>query len=385
MDKIFSKKNFCCGCTACYSACPKQAITMAEDEQGFLYPEISGDLCVDCGICKSVCAFQNGYNPPLFLDNRPVYAMKNKDEKTRSASSSGGVFPALAVNFLKKGGVVYGAGFDNNFDIEHIRISSGEEISKLQGSKYVQSKLENTFAQVENDLKNGIPVMFTGTGCQIQGLRESLKKDYDNLFLVDIICHGAPSPKVFRDYKALMEKKHGSKIKRLDFRGKKIYSETQDMYIEFENGKAYSEFPNIDMFISLFAKNLTLRPSCYECVYTNTQRPSDITLGDYWGIRQIMPEFDDKKGVSILIANTKKGADSAKEILPYFNHRESSLENALQPNLKSPTKRPDCCDDFWRDYRQQGLEYVYKKYTDATALFKIKRRVKNKIKKALKK
>ncbi len=385
MDKVFTDKSSCCGCTACANICSRNAITMKADEAGFLYPEIDQKLCIDCGMCKKVCAFQNGYALTGERTAQKVYAMKSLNDAERGLSSSGGAFPALGRAFLNKGGVIYGSALDNNFETVHVRITKTDDLPALQGSKYVQSRLADTFSNVKNDLENGISVMFTGTGCQVQGLREFLRKDYDNLTLVDIVCHGAPSPKVFADYAELMQKKYNSKISRIDFRGKRIYSETQDMYIEFENGKTYSEFPNIDVFISLFSKNLTIRPSCSKCVYTNTKRPGDITLGDFWGIRKLMPEFDDKRGISLLITNTKKGEDLTREILSEFDYRETALEDALQPNLREPTKLNPAYNEFWHDYKNNGICYVYKKYSGVTTGFKIKRRVKNKVKRILKK
>ena len=330
MENLYTNKNQCCGCTACRNICPKNAITMAEDGCGFFYPQINQSLCVDCGLCKSVCAFQNGINITQKSDYPLFYAVKNKDEAIRKTSSSGGVFATLSEYVLKNDGVVYGAAFNNAMNVVHMRADNIADCKKFRSSKYVQSRLLNTFRSVRNDLENGLTVLFSGTGCQIVGLKAFLKKDYEKLFLADIICHGVPSPKIFNDYKKFAEGKANSKINYINFRAKKIYGETQDINVKFENGKSYCEFPDVDYFKQLFSKNLILRPSCFECKYTNTTRCSDITLGDFWGISKSLPNFDDKKGVSLVIINSQKGKKIMDEISKAFSRLLSFITNAFE-------------------------------------------------------
>lgn len=383
MEKLFDNKNQCCGCTACMNVCPKGAISMVADSSGFEYPQIDKTLCIDCGLCKSVCAFQNGYKKGEAV--KTVFAAKNNSSEIRANSSSGGVFSQLAKHFIDNGGVVYGAAFDNDLVVRHICVDESKELKKLRSSKYVQSKLDFTFKEIKQKLDKGQSVLFSGTGCQVGALKGYLKKDYDNLLTVDIVCHGTPSPKLFADYKAFMEKKYGSKAVAFNFRAKKIYGETQDMAISFENGKIYSEFPAIDVYKSLFSRNLSLRPSCFECKYTNINRPSDITLGDFWGIDKCIPNFNDKKGVTLVIPNSEKGRKLFESVKSSFAVKETAIENALQPNLKAPTKKPDGYEAFQNDYCTNGFDYIANKYAKTSALTVAKARINNTVKKLLKK
>lgn len=383
METLFSNKNQCCGCTACANVCPKGAISMNSDDCGFLYPQINTELCIDCGLCKKVCAFANGYENKTKMEKQLVYAAKQKDNKIRSLSSSGGTFSALCSYVAKNGGVVYGVAFDDEFNATHICGDSAQKLEKLKSSKYVQSKLNDTFKAVRTQLEQNVTVMFSGTGCQVQGLKEFLRKDYENLILVDIVCHGVPSPKVFDDYKKMMSEKYTSSIANINFRAKKIHGETQDMQIDFENGKTYSEYPDVDVFKKLFSSNLTLRPSCFECKYANTNRTGDITLGDFWGISKTIPSFDDAKGVSLVIINTQKGKKIFDAVSDNLILAESCIENALQPNLKSPTKMPENYSCFWDEYCKNGFDFVAKKYACVSSSYAKKRRFKTNIKKLL--
>lgn len=382
MEKLFDNKNQCCGCTACMNICPKGAISMVADSSGFEYPQIDKALCVDCGLCKSICAFQNGYKKGEAV--KTVFAAKNKSAQIRATSSSGGVFFELAKLFIEKGGVVYGAAFDGDMVVKHIKVDNINSLVALRSSKYVQSNLSYTFKEIKQQLDKGQNVMFSGTGCQVGALKGYLKKSYDNLFTVDIVCHGTPSPKLFADYKAFMEKKYDSKAVAFNFRAKKIYGETQDMFIAFENGKTYNEFPAIDSYKSLFSKNLSLRPSCFECKYTNINRPSDITLGDFWGIDKCLPDFNDKKGVTLVMLNSEKGRALFENVKEGFDVRETAVENALQPNLKAPTKKPEIYDEFQSVYSEKGFEYIFYRYAKVSVLAVAKARLNNIVKKLLK-
>lgn len=385
MKTVFDNKNMCCGCSACESSCPKNAITMQADEQGFAYPHIDQNACVDCGICKSVCAFQNGYKNNRLLSPQPAFACKNKDTTTRATSSSGGVFSALSQYVLGNGGVVYGVAFDKNFKACHTRTESVDELAKLKSSKYVQSKISGCFKLVKADLESNRTVLFSGTGCQVQGIKDYLKKDYENLILVDIVCHGVPSQKIFDDYLCYMQERFGAKAESVNLRSKKLYGETKAVEIGFANGKTYLEFPDLDAHISIFAKNLSLRPSCFECKYANTHRPSDITIGDFWKIAEKLPDFADKKGISLVITNTGKGRNLFDEVKNNLSYKETELENALQPNLVAPSKKPERYEKFWQDYFDNGYKSAYQKFAMQSKAYAIKRRAKNSILKTLKK
>lgn len=385
MKTVFSNKDMCCGCTACESSCPKNAINMSYDEQGFAYPEIDQSICVDCGICKSVCAFQNGYKNNILLSDQKVFACKNQDKNIQLSSSSGGVFSVLGEYFIKSGGVVYGVAFNDNLKVCHIRANNLNDLEKLKSSKYIQSNISGCFQSVKSDLDNNKKVLFSGTGCQIQGLKDYLKKDYENLLLVDIVCHGVPSQKIFDDYISYMEKLFGAKANSVNFRSKKIYNETKAVNISFSNGKSYLEYPDLDAHINIFANNLSLRPSCFNCKYANTNRPSDITIGDFWKAKEKIPKFNDKKGVSIVIVNTDKGINIFNSIKEKLFYMETKLEKSLQPNLIAPSKKPQNYNKFWQEYFNNGYKSAFQKFAMHSKSYEIKRKAKNFILKTLKK
>lgn len=217
----------CCGCTACASICPHNAISMKPDTLGFLYPEVDTEKCVDCGLCEKVCAFNDNYDTSLSLSQPDVYAARHKDMQEIETSRSGAAFIALSDWVIEHGGIVYGAGYTDHFRVVHKRAVSKEERNEFKGSKYVQSDLTGVFRQVKADLKAGLLVMFSGTPCQTAGLNSYVgKKLRENLYLVDIVCHGVPGPFIWRDYLAYLERKHGDKICWVNFRDKQLYGWT---------------------------------------------------------------------------------------------------------------------------------------------------------------
>lgn len=377
--ELYKDKAQCCGCTACAEICPKKAITMTLDEGGFSYPAVNPKLCVDCGACLKVCPFKNRESGGK-CSALSVYAVKHKDYSVRGASSSGGVFYELARQVINSGGSVCGCGFDENFVARHMLANSLDDLNKLKKSKYVESRLDDIFADIKQRLDGGKTVLFSGTGCQVQGLKNFLGKSYENLITVDIICHGVPSPKIFDEYKEYTENKYSSKITGINFRAKKIYAQTQDMEIVFENGRRRVEFPGLDLYGCLYNKNLSIRPSCFNCKFSDTDRAGDITLGDFWGISKAYPEFNDKKGVSLVMINSPKGEKLFNEVAGNFDLIETEINKALQPNLKAPTQKPARYEEFWRDYKNNGAEFVFKKYAYHSKAYKIKSRFKSGVK-----
>ena len=277
------EKNKCCGCHACYNKCPKNAIEMIEDEKGFKYPKINNEKCINCGLCDKVCPIIN--NPKI--QNEPkAYACINKDEKIRMQSTSGGIFTLLATVIINKGGVVFGASFNNDFKVIHTYTETIEELEKFRGSKYLQSDINNSYKKAKDFLDNDRFVLFTGTPCQIEGFKSFLGKEYEKLYLQDIICHGVPSPKVWDEYKKYRENKAGAKLKGMSFRSK--YGTTWGKYhvnMKFENDKNYDMFHNDDVYMKAFLNHLSLRESCTDCKFKKKNRLSDITLADFWGIQ----------------------------------------------------------------------------------------------------
>lgn len=296
----------CCGCSACAQTCPRQCIRMIPDSEGFEYPHVDLTACIDCGLCSLVCPVlkQNTAKTPL-----QAYAAKNNDEETRRLSSSGGVFTSLAESVLKRGGVVFGASFDRNWDTVHTYTGNMDGLSAFRGSKYTQSRIGTSYRDAETFLNEGREVLFSGTPCQIAGLKGFLRKDYSRLFTVEILCHGVPSPKVWQKYLDGRKKKHHcSRIIRINFRDKGKGWKRYRLVIEFENGKTYAMSHKRDRFLKGFLKNLYLRPSCYTCKCKNGRSGSDITLADHWNIDKVLPGYNDGRGTSLVLVNTDKGA-----------------------------------------------------------------------------
>lgn len=322
MINIINKTD-CCGCSACMQTCPKQCISMKEDEEGFLYPIINTENCINCHKCEYVCPLKKNNDSRIPLE---VIAAKNKNENERINSSSGGVFILLAKYVLMNNGVVFGAVYDNLWEVHHGCATDLVGVQKMIGSKYMQSRIEETFKTAEFYLKEGREVLFTGTPCQILGLHSFLRKNYDNLLTVDICCHGVPSPGVWRRYLSDMiqkicvpkDKKDNCKkveedigIININFRDKrKTGWKKYSLALNLKKDKKtffYSETNRDDLYMQGFLKNLYLRPSCYDCKCKDGCSQSDITIGDFWGINKIIPNVDDDKGLSLVLINSEKG------------------------------------------------------------------------------
>lgn len=380
MIALFDKKENCCGCTACMCVCPTKAIKMESDEEGFLYPVIDKDLCIECGLCIETCAFQKGYDSSDNYKNPDVYAIKHTSDEVRKNSSSGGAFTAISDYVLSEGGVIYGAAFDESMTVLHMRAKTELGRNKFRGSKYIQSNLNDVFCQVKKDLQEGKTVLFSGTGCQVASLKRYLMKlniSIKKLLLVDIICHGSSSPLIFSDYISYLEKKNECDIKQYFFRSKiNGWKGTQE--IIFKNGKHDYTSALSQVHSSLYYSNLCLRPSCFSCRYTNIVRPSDITIADYWGVENYFPEFRDSLGVSAVIINTKKGSEVYSEIIDIIESIPSNIEDCSsgQRNLREPTPVNPKREAFWSDYRRNGFEFVIKKYAGYSIIGRLKRIIK---------
>ncbi len=357
---IYSSKNQCCGCTACCSICPKDAIQMKMDEKGFLYPAVDENLCVNCQMCVKVCDFQKtkAVNH-LDIKENLIYAVKHKNLNERLTSRSGGTFMAICQYVLDKKGVIYGAAFDENLKVVHKRAEDKKAVNDFKGSKYVQSEMGDTFLSVRRDLNDHRVVLFSGTGCQTAGLKSYLRQqntDTTNLILCDIVCHGVPSPLVYEKYLDYLSKKTNAKITQFSFRDK-YFGWAAHIESFTTNKKHFS-----NLYTDLFYKHIMFRPSCSKCRYANFNRPSDITLADFWGIDKAVENFNDNKGVSLIIINTEKGKKIFDAISKDLNYRESNKKDCLQPNLEHPSAFSKSTEDFWTDFNQKGIEYVMKKY-----------------------
>ena len=317
---IISDPHDCCGCSGCAAVCPKGCISMQENQEGFLYPHVNEDLCIECGLCTRVCPVISRYPA-----RRPVavYAVKHPEDGIRDNSASGGAFPMLAAAVLKAGGCVFGSRFDGEMEAVHDCVSEVQDLLPLTGSKYIQSRMGDCFKRVKAALREGRKVLFTGTPCQIAGLNHYIGRDTDNLLTADLICHGVPSPGVWRKYlreecRRLEDTGYtGVRIDNVRFRDKenagwkgynfKIFFSAVDTSgkacspVLSERGKAEN------LFIRGFLSDFYSRPSCYRCPAREFRSGSDMTIGDFWGIGDLLPDFDDDRGVSAVLINTEKG------------------------------------------------------------------------------
>lgn len=373
MIKITDKTK-CSGCYACVSACPKGCISMKRDEDGFLYPSVEESVCVNCGACDKVC-YYNG-QPSIKTVDR-VIAAANKNEEIRGSSSSGGVFYSLAKSVIEDNGVVFGAAFDESFNVLHKSIERVEDISQLQGSKYVQSDIGECFVQVKDYLKGGRKVLFTGTPCQVSGLLSYLRDDRENLLTMDFICHGVPSPMVWRKYLDEMIEKYRSNIKNVSFRSKEKGWKTYSMRIEFENGSVYSSKINDDPYLRSFIMDIHLRQSCNDCKAKGCDRPADITVADFWGIGKVNEQMNDDKGVSVIIVRGEKAKVAIAMMENEFEHFESDIDTVkkLNPSILRSVHVNKLRGKFFKAVRKRGFFKAYHSYCDMSFVAKVHRKL----------
>lgn len=358
-------KSSCCGCTACYSVCPAKCIQMKRDEEGFEYPVVSNSDCINCHRCENVCPIMNSILPN---NNPQVYAAINASDEIRMQSSSGGIFPLLAQEIINNGGVVFGVAFDEQFNVKHIEVGKLENINKLQGSKYVQSDLGNTYAKVRAYLENGRLVYFSGTPCQVEGLKHTLGKEYDNLYTQDIICMGVPSPGLWDVYR-----ENVGEIHRFSFRDK---SNGWENYSVRKNEEIIPR--NENAYIKAYNSRLNIRPSCYACHFKCKNRNSDITLGDFWGIDSVLPEMNDKKGTSLVILNTSKGHELFESISPKLKSSEVDFDSAIMKNpmMLASVSKPDGRDSFFQDANMMTFDKLIKKHCKTNLIARVKHNIK---------
>lgn len=375
-------KIMCSGCHACYNKCPRNAIEMIEDEKGFKYPKVNKDKCINCGLCDKVCPILNKKK----VENSPkVYACYNTDESVRMKSSSGGIFSLLATEILNRNGIVFGAAFNDDFSLSHQYIESIEELKKLRTSKYFQSSINDSYKKVKEFIEADRYVLYTGTPCQIEGLLSYLGKKYDKLYTQDIVCHGVPSPKAWKQYMKFRAEKDSSLPLEINFRDKK--QEGWKLFsLSFKyKDKEYAKNQRDDIFMKAFLKDVCLRDSCYNCSFRKQNRLSDITLADFWGIQNVIPEMDDDKGTSLVLVNSEKGKELYDLILPSLKSVEVTMEDALKSNpaiIKSPEYNKN--REMFFEKLNEGMEFdelVNKCVPKPKITEKIKRRIKRIIKK----
>ena len=371
-------KSKCCGCSACLHICPKHSITFKEDQEGFLYPNVDKSTCIECGLCEKVCPVlnQDQERKPL-----QVYAAKHTDDEIRMKSSSGGIFTLLAEHIIDKGGVVFGARFNENWEVVHDYTETKEGLAPFRGSKYVQSNIGNSYKQVEKFLKAGREVMFTGTPCQVAGLKKYLRKDYENLLTVDFVCHGVPSPMVWRKY--LEEEIYSYNnvvITGINFREKSISWKNFSFIVEFtktedagEQKKVFSSVFYDNSYMNAFLSNLGLRPSCYACLAKSGKSGADITIGDFWGIDLIDSYLSDDIGVSLVVVNNL----AALSIIETCNFTEEEYCDVLKYNpalVNSANVHPQS-ELFLNSLKVIGVARAYKLCSSTNILCRIIRKI----------
>jgi len=327
---------------------------MEKDEEGFLYPVIDVNTCIRCMACVKVCAFHNKEYNEKIPGDQEVFALKHPDRDVRERSSSGGAFTLISDYVLAQGGSIYGAVFNESFEVIHSKACNRKQRDKMRGSKYVQSNLGSIFKEVKSELETGKPVLFTGTPCQTGGLKSYLGREYTGLILCDIVCHGGPSPKVWEDYRTYLEGKYRDKIRDINFRNKDSGWRNSFLKVEF-NRSVYKKSMQEDPYYILFFSHLIIRPSCHQCVYTSYHRESDITLADFWGIENTGKAFpDDDTGVSLVLVNTKKGKDLIQSIRKDSEMVKSSHSAFYQPIFERPSKISPRRPLFWKEYFAKG-------------------------------
>ncbi len=336
--------DFCTGCRACEQLCAKHAILMKPDKEGFLTATINNDLCIDCGVCKKRCPQNKQIAKQTSLQ---VLAVRLKDDELLSKSASGSVLGGIAESWIKAGGVVVGVVYDNDWHAKHICVSKLDDLFPLLSSKYVQSDTGSSFSDVKCLLQEGRFVLYSGTSCQIAGLKAFLRKDYDNLFTMDLICHGVSSPLLFREYIKWLEKKCGFPISEYNFRDKSGGWGLGYKYKYKYNNTYKCSDNNIDPYYSRFLEGSIYRECCYNCHYCTSERIGDITIGDYWGIEKEHPDFYDTKGVSCMLINTEKGRSLWEQYKDNYHFIDSSFDKVARHNgnLLRPTKRVDVVRD----------------------------------------
>lgn len=360
----------CCGCTACACVCPTSAIKMEPDKLGFFYPKVDETKCIGCGLCNKICQFNSNYDKSYNIIEPKAFAVRHKDTEIVMKSRSGAAFVAISDCVLESKGVVYGAGFMGHFSVCHKRATTKEQRNDLCGSKYVQSNLNDVFRQVREDLNEGRIVLFSGTPCQTAALRSFVgKKESVNLILIDIVCHGVPSPSIWKDYIKYLEKKNKTTFKVANFRDKAKFgwSDHRESFVS-ENGETIVGGD----FTRLFYKHIIFRESCGSCFFTNLKRPSDITLADFWGWEKSVPEMNsDDKGVSLVIINTKKGLELFNRARNYITTQDVDIMNCIQTSLQTPVALNPRRGEFKKEYVSHGFDFIMHKYISPSFFTKV--------------
>jgi len=332
---------------------------MEVDATGFSYPIVNQSKCIDCGLCDTICPFtKEQILPPL----QTCYAMQHKTAEILKKSTSGGVFIGISDKVLQEGGVVYGAAFDDAMVVRHMRAQTVEERDTMCGSKYVQSDIGDVFLQVKEDLKQNKPVLFTGTPCQVAGLRSFLRGKTEGLITCDLICHGVPSPLLFKEHLAFLSAKKRKKITGYYFRPKHWGWHVHREMAVFENGRQYHSTCYSDLWRNIYYSRVATRESCSNCPYSSLYRPGDLTIGDCRGIDKVLPDFGSDAGVSLVLVNTEVGRKAFEAVCDVFKIAEIDVQEVIQPPLKAPSKANASAPAFWGNFNKHGYKKALTMY-----------------------
>lgn len=384
----------CCGCRACENICPQDAITMEKNQEGFYYPKVNYEKCVDCGLCSKVCPMANKIdkNKEKYLDQPKCYAVTTKNEDVLNKSTSGGMFYEIAKYILDNNGIVYGSTMDEDLKVKHIAIEKIEDMPKIMGSKYVNSDLGDCFKSIRKQLNNKQLVLFSGVPCQCAALQNYLLKDYDNLITVEIVCHGTPNQDLFDRYIKYLENKEKAKVVDYKFRSKEAsrWGTFRGSITYSKNGKEYRKSVNADFdkYYSSFLNAENYRESCYVCLFANKDRYSDFTLGDFWGIENINTELKEVNGVSSVIINTKEGIELFDTIKDNIITKEVTYNDVSMKNsqLREPSKRNASRNNWYNNFQEENffknkkVKISLKKIAKVIVPQSIKQKIKNVIK-----
>lgn len=364
----------CCGCETCLQVCSRNAITLENKDDGFSYPKVDYERCTQCGACTMGCPSLTKVNGSIPLQ---VFAVRHVDTDVVKNSTSGGAFTALSDHVLENGGLVFGASLCDEFKCRHIQADNAVDRNRMRGAKYIQSQMGNSFSRVKEGLLKNKQVLFSGTPCQIAGLRNYLRNvNLKSLILVDIVCHGVPSPQVFKDHIQWLEKRKG-KVKQYIFRSKDVGWHGLNTKVIYTNGTEEVNTINTNAYSRLYFNSLITRKSCFVCRYASAERLGDITISDFWTIDKCNTELNDERGTSCVYINTEKGKKIFDRVMDSLNVEEHSFEESIQPNLSRPTCPSEDRNLFWKDYHAKGFGYCVRKYTQGHIYYKFRRIIKS--------
>lgn len=356
-------KEMCCGCSACSEICPVKAIKMTVDEEGFLYPHIDESKCIKCKLCVRVCNFKKAEKRAKPYDLPLAYGVKYKNQTERESSRSGAAFIGISNIFLANNGVVYGAVMQKDFSVKHMRAESAAQRDKMKTAKYVQSTMLGICTSIERDLKNNKQVLFSGTPCQVSGVKSYLtikNVPQKQFYSCDLVCHGVPSPLIWDNYINYIKQKYHVQIVEANFRDKEFGwdSHCESFRVKDRNKKIVRRD-----YTDMFYDHIMFRPSCHVCPFANVQRPGDITLADFWGIEKHNESFNDNKGVSLVLINDSKGEQLFRFALHQFDYFKCDIKTCLQPTLIRPSAPSPRRKEFWTDFQEMSFDSLIKKYT----------------------